>query len=128
MAASFSKETAGSNPPARLILFYKIINGLAQVPFKGVLVEAYKCTRTEGNTIMKFRQSGHTTSQSMDNCFSLKLVHGIGLLSLKLPRRVLRNIETETCMGSMACISMGSHFVTNQGFLSPNISCKLKLL
>ena len=27
---------------ARLILFYKIINGLAQVPFEGVLVEAYK--------------------------------------------------------------------------------------
>ena len=26
---------------ARLILFYEIINGLAQVPFKGVLVEAY---------------------------------------------------------------------------------------
>ena len=26
---------------ARLILFYKIINGLAQVPFEGVLVEAY---------------------------------------------------------------------------------------
>ena len=25
---------------ARLILFYKIINGLAQVPFEGVLVEA----------------------------------------------------------------------------------------
>ena len=103
MAASFSKETAGSNPPARLILLYKIINGLAQVPFKGVLVEAYKCTRRKHN--MKFRQIGHTTSQSMDNCFSLKLLHGIGLLSLKLPRRVLRNIETETCMGSMACIS-----------------------
>ena len=29
---------------ARLILFYKIINGLAQVPFEGVLVEAYKGT------------------------------------------------------------------------------------
>ena len=26
---------------ARLILFYKIINGLSQVPFEGVLVEAY---------------------------------------------------------------------------------------
>ena len=26
---------------ARLILFYKIINSLAQVPFEGVLVEAY---------------------------------------------------------------------------------------
>ena len=29
---------------APLILFYKIINGLAQVPFEGVLVEAYKGT------------------------------------------------------------------------------------
>ena len=46
---------------ARLILFYKIINGLAQVPFKGVLVEAYKGTRRKHN--MKFRQIGHTTSQ-----------------------------------------------------------------
>ena len=36
--ASFSKET-------QLILFYKIINGLPQVPFEGVLVEAYKGTR-----------------------------------------------------------------------------------
>ena len=27
---------------ARLILFYKIINGLAQVPFEGVIVDAYK--------------------------------------------------------------------------------------
>ena len=30
---------------ARLILCYKIINGLAQVPFEGVLVEVYKGTR-----------------------------------------------------------------------------------
>ena len=46
---------------ARLILFYKIINSLAQVPFKGVLVEAYKGTRRKHN--MKFRQIGHTTTQ-----------------------------------------------------------------
>ena len=45
---------------ARLILFYKIINGMAQVPFKGVLVEAYKGTRRKHS--MKFRQIGHTTS------------------------------------------------------------------
>ena len=46
---------------ARLILFYKIINGLAQVPFEGVLVEeAYKGTRRKHK--MKFRQIGHTTS------------------------------------------------------------------
>ena len=43
---------------ARLILFYKIINGLAQVPFEGVLVEAYKCTRRKHS--MKFIQIGHT--------------------------------------------------------------------
>ena len=30
---------------ARLIMFYKIINGLAQVPFEGVPVEAYKDTK-----------------------------------------------------------------------------------
>ena len=46
---------------ARLILFYKIINGLAQVPFECVHVEVYKGTRRKHN--MKFRQIGHTTSQ-----------------------------------------------------------------
>ena len=46
---------------ARRILFYKIINGLAQVPFEGILVESYKGTRRKHN--MKFRQIGHTTSQ-----------------------------------------------------------------
>ena len=46
---------------ARLILFYKIFNGSAQVPFEGVLVEVYKGTRRKHN--MKFRQIGHTTSQ-----------------------------------------------------------------
>ena len=45
----------------RLILFCKIINGLAQVPFEGVLVEAYKGTRRKHN--MKFRQIGHPTNQ-----------------------------------------------------------------
>ena len=42
-----------------LFFFYKIINGLAQVPFEGVLVEAHKGTRRKHN--MKFRQIGHTT-------------------------------------------------------------------
>ena len=46
---------------ARLILVDKIINGLAQVPFEGVLVEAYKGTRRKHSK--KFRQIGHTTSQ-----------------------------------------------------------------
>ena len=53
---------------ARLILFYKIINGLAQVPFEGVLVEAYKGTRRKHN--MKFRPIGHTTSQYGQSFFS----------------------------------------------------------
>ena len=45
----------------RLILFYKIINGLAQVLFEGVLVESYKGARSKHN--MKFGQIGHTTCQ-----------------------------------------------------------------
>ena len=44
---------------ARLTLFYKIINGLAQEPFEGVLVEAYKGARRKHN--MTFRHIGHTT-------------------------------------------------------------------
>ena len=44
---------------ARLILFYKIINGLAQVPFECILVEAYTVTRRKHN--VKFRHIGHTT-------------------------------------------------------------------
>ena len=67
---------------ARLILFYKIINGLAQVPFEGVLVKAYKGTRRKHN--MKIRQIGHTTSQYGQSFFLKLLVHGTGLLSLKL--------------------------------------------
>ena len=67
---------------AQLILFYKIINGFVQMPFESVLVEAYKGTRRKHN--MKFRQIGHTTSQ-YGQSFSLKLlVHGMGLLLLKL--------------------------------------------
>ena len=38
---------------------YKKFNGLAQVPFEGVLIEAYKGTRRKHN--MKCRQIGHTT-------------------------------------------------------------------
>ena len=44
-----------------LFCFYKIINGLAQVPLEGVLVEAYKGTRRKHD--MEFTQIGHTTSQ-----------------------------------------------------------------
>ena len=46
---------------ARLILFYKIINGLAEMTFEGFLVEAYNGIRRK-NT-MKYRQIGHATSQ-----------------------------------------------------------------
>ena len=54
---------------ARLILCYKIINGLAQQePFEGVLVKAYKGTRRNLN--MQFRQIGHTTSQYRQSFFS----------------------------------------------------------
>ena len=56
---------------ARLVLFYKIIIGLA-----------YKGTRRKHN--MKFRQIGHTTSQYGQSFFLKRLVHGTGLLSLKL--------------------------------------------
>ena len=67
---------------ARLILFYKIINGLAQVPFEGIHVKAYKGTRRKHS--MKFRPISIQLA-SMDSRFSLKLlVHGTGLLSLKL--------------------------------------------
>ena len=57
---------------ARLILFYKIINGLAQVPFEGVLVEAYECIRRKHN--MKFRQIGHTTSQYRQSFFPTNII------------------------------------------------------
>ena len=55
----------------RLILFYKILNGLAQVPFEGVLIDAYKGIRRKHN--MKFRQIGHTTSQ-YGQSFSMKTI------------------------------------------------------
>ena len=66
MAASFQGKQE-----ARLIMFYKIIKGLAQVPFEGVLVEAYKGTRRKHN--MKFRQIGHSTSQ-YGHLFFLKTI------------------------------------------------------
>ena len=59
-----------------------MINGLAQVLFEGVLVEAYKGTRRKYN--MKFRQIGYTISQYGQLFFPLKLlVYGTGLLSMK---------------------------------------------
>ena len=67
---------------ARLILFYKIINGLAQVPFEGVLVEAYRGTRRKHNINLDRLA---IQLASMDSRFSLKLlVHGTVLFSLML--------------------------------------------
>ena len=68
---------------ARLILFYKIINGLAQVPFEGVLVEAYKGTRRKHN--MKFRQIGHTTSQYGQSFFPKTMSAWNGLAFAEAP-------------------------------------------
>ena len=68
---------------ARLILFYKIINGLAQVPFECVLVEAYKGTRRKHN--MKFRQIGHTTSQYGQSFFPKTISAWNGLAFAEAP-------------------------------------------
>ena len=62
MAASFSKETGGLTYSV-----LQIINRLPQVPFEGVLIEAYKGTRRKHN--MKFRQIGHTASQYGQSSF-----------------------------------------------------------
>ena len=68
---------------ARLILFYKIINGLAQVPFEGVLVEAYEGTRRKHN--MKFRQIGHITSQYEQSFFPNTISAWNGLAFTEAP-------------------------------------------
>ena len=67
----------------RLFLFYKIINGFAQVPFEGVLVEAYKGTRRKHN--MKFRQIGHTTSQYGQSFFPKTISAWDGLAFAEAP-------------------------------------------
>ena len=67
---------------ARLVLFYKIINDLAQVPFVDVLIEEYKYTRRKHT--MEFRQIGHTTSPYRELFSIILLEHGTGLLSLNL--------------------------------------------
>ena len=68
---------------ARLILFYKIITGLAHVPFEGVLVEAYKGTRRKHN--LKFRQIGHTTSQYGQSFFPKTISAWNGLAFAEAP-------------------------------------------
>ena len=68
----------------RFILFYKIINGLAQVPFEGVLVEVYKGT-TRRNHNMKFRQNGHTISQYEQSFFPTIISAWNGLAFVEAP-------------------------------------------
>ena len=64
-------------------MFYKIINSMAQVPFEGVLVEAYKGTRRKHN--MKFRQIGHTTSQYGQSFFPKTISAWNGLAFAEAP-------------------------------------------
>ena len=62
----------------RLILFYKIINNLAQVPHEHILTKAYEGTRKKNN--YKFRHIGFLQRilASIGSHFSPKLqVHGI---------------------------------------------------
>ena len=68
---------------ARLIHFYKIINGLAQGPFEGVLVEVYKGTRRKHN--MKCRQISHTTSQYGQSFFPKTISTWNGLAFAEAP-------------------------------------------
>ena len=68
---------------ALLILFYKIINGMTQVSFEGVLVEAYKGTRRKHN--MKFRQIGHTTSKYGQSFFPKTISAWNGLAFTEAP-------------------------------------------
>ena len=69
---------------AQLILFYKIINGLAQVPFEGILVKVYKgMTRRKHN--MKFRQIGYRTSQYGQSFFPKTISAWNGLAFTEAP-------------------------------------------
>ena len=52
---------------ARLILFYKIINNLAQVPHEHILIKAYEGTRKKNNH--KFRHVAVNTSQYRQSFF-----------------------------------------------------------
>ena len=72
---------------ARRNLFYKIMNGLAQVPFEGILVEAYKGTRRIHS--MKFRQIGHTTSQYGQSFFPKTINAWNGLAFAEAPSLAL---------------------------------------
>ena len=55
------------------------MNGLAKVPFEGILIYVYNGTRRKYND--KFRHNGYTTSHYVQS-FSLKLlIHGTVLVS-----------------------------------------------
>ena len=66
---------------ATLILFYKIINGLAEVLFEGILIDAHRGTRTKHNK--KLRLIGHSSSSMVSHFPPELLVHGTGVLSPK---------------------------------------------
>ena len=68
---------------SRLILFYKIINGLAQVPFESVLIDAYKGTRRKHN--VKFKQICHTASQYGRSFFPKSISAWNGLAFAEAP-------------------------------------------
>ena len=71
----------------RLIMFYKIINGLVHVPFECVLVEAYKGTRRKHN--MKLIQIGHTTSQYGQSFFPKSISAWNGIAFAEAPSLVV---------------------------------------
>ena len=62
-----------------LIIFFKIINVLAEVPFEDILIEAYKGTRPKQNK--KLTQIGHSNGSHFP---PKQLVHGTSLLSPRL--------------------------------------------
>ena len=67
---------------ARFNVFYQIINGLTQVPFECVVVEAYKGTRRKH--YMKFDILLIQLDSMDSRVFPKLLAHGTDLFSLKL--------------------------------------------
>ena len=83
-------NTVDKDSGKNIVIFYSIIlcftkslMVLAQVPFEGVLVEAYNGTRSEHN--MKFRQIGHTTSQYGQSFFPKTISAWNGLAFAEAP-------------------------------------------
>ena len=67
---------------ARLILVFKIINGLAEVSFAGILIEVYKDTMTKQNK--KLRHIGHLPSSIISH-ITPKLLVWKGFTFAKAP-------------------------------------------